>query len=259
MLKQRDRTAWIKGGTAQCVARPEKPPRAYRLVLLGPPGVGKGTQAELLSDSLGACQLSTGDVFRATKKLDACEISPALAAALEHMRKGELVPDEIVLSLVRERVKCLRCYGGFLLDGFPRTVAQAKALDEILKEQGVKLDGVLSYELPIERIVSRLSGRRTCSRCRAVFHTESRAPEVPDVCDHCGGALVARDDDRPETVRVRMQAYEKSTEPLKGFYRAKGLLHCIPAEGSPEEIHRGTRTLLSPALNAETAATAIHA
>jgi adenylate kinase len=151
MLEQRDRTAWIKGGTAQCVVRPKKPPRAYRLVLLGPPGVGKGTQAELLSDSLGACPLSTGDVFRAAKKLEAFEISPGMATALEHMRKGELVPDETVLNLVRERVKCLRCYGGFLLDGFPRTVPQAEALDQILRGQGVKLDAVLSYELPIRR------------------------------------------------------------------------------------------------------------
>ena len=244
MAEQMDRTAWIKGGAAQCVTRPDRPPRAYRLVLLGPPGVGKGTQAELLSESLGACQLSTGDVFRAAKTLHACDISPAMAAALDHMRKGELVPDETVLNLVRERSKCLRCYGGFLLDGFPRTVRQAQALDEILEDLRVQLDAVLSYELPIEKIVSRLSGRRTCSRCKAVFHVESRAPRIEGVCDHCGSTLVLREDDRPEAIRVRMQAYEESTAPLKEFYRQKGSLVCIPAEGSPEEIHCRTASLL---------------
>jgi adenylate kinase len=207
--------------------------------------VGKGTQAELLSGSLGACQLSTGDVFRASKTLPACDLSPAMAAALELMRRGELVPDETVLDLVRERSKCLRCGGGFLLDGFPRTVPQAEALERLLGDLGVRLDGVLSYELPIDRIVSRLSGRRTCSHCKAVFHLESRPAKAEGVCDFCGHKLLLREDDRPEAIRVRMNAYETSTAPLKDFYRSKGLLLCIPAEGSPEEIHRRSAALLS--------------
>ena len=245
MVAQRDRTAWIRGGTARCVTNPQRPERTYRLVLLGPPGVGKGTQAEQLSASLGACQLSTGDVFRAAKTLDACDASPAMAAALDCMRRGELVPDQTVLNLVRERSKCLRCYGGFLLDGFPRTVPQAEALEQLLRELHVQVDAVLSYELPVDQIVSRLSGRRTCSGCKSVFHVESRPPQNEGVCDHCGRELLLREDDRPEAVRVRMNAYEQSTSPLKEFYRSKGLLLCIPAEGSPEGIHDRTLHLLS--------------
>lgn len=209
---------------------------ACRLILLGAPGVGKGTQAELLCADLGACHLSTGDMFRAAKALDACERTPALTAALEYMRRGELVPDETVLALVAERVRCLRCDGGFLLDGFPRTVAQAEALEKLLDGQKLKLDAVLSYELPLEKVVSRLSGRRTCSGCKAVFHIDARPPKTEGVCDHCGGKLYQREDDRPESIRVRMQAYERSTAPLAEFYRRRNLLISISAEGSPEEI-----------------------
>jgi adenylate kinase len=205
-------------------------------VLLGAPGVGKGTQAELLSARLGACHLSTGDIFRAAKTQDACERTPALTAALEYMRRGELVPDETVLALVAERGRCLRCRGGFLLDGFPRTVTQAEALELLLAGQKVKLNAVVSYELPLEKVVSRLSGRRTCPGCKAVFHVEARPPHEPGVCDHCGGSLYQREDDLPESIRVRMEAYEKSTAPLANFYRQRKLLVPVEAEGSPEEI-----------------------
>jgi len=240
-----DRSAWFKGGTADCQATLAPGARAYRMVLLGAPGVGKGTQAELLSERLGPCQLSTGDVFRAAKTLAASERSPALGAALEYMKRGELVPDETVIGIVRERRNCLRCPAGFLLDGFPRTVEQAEALASVLKELGAKLDAVLSYDLPIEQIVSRLSGRRTCSGCKAVYHVTTKPPKVPEVCDHCGGKLVLREDDRPESIRVRMQAYEKSTAPLADYYRKRGLLVSIPADGSPEEIYQRTRTALA--------------
>ena len=239
-----DRAAWLKGGSAECSTQPQNPARAYRLVLLGAPGVGKGTQAELLASNFGTCQLSTGDVFRAAKKSDPCERSPKLNEALELMQRGELVPDETVLGIVRERARCLRCRGGFLLDGFPRTVAQAEALSELLEEEGVQLDAVLSYELPIDRIVSRLAGRRTCEQCKAVFHTESIPPKADGICDHCGGNLVQREDDRPESVRVRMEAYERSTRPLTDFYAQRGLLHSISADGDPQEILRRTVNLL---------------
>jgi adenylate kinase len=252
MTTQNDRAAWLKGGTACCSVPAEARPRPQRLVLLGAPGVGKGTQAELLHERLGACQLSTGDVFRAAKSLDPCERTPALNEAIEYMRRGELVPDATVLAMVRERVGCLRCQGGFLLDGFPRTVAQAEALARILAEEKLKLDAVVSYELPIEQIVARLSGRRTCSRCKAVFHVTNRPPKVEGVCDHCGGPLIQREDDRPESVRVRMAAYEKSTAPLAEYYRRQGLLVPVLAEGSPEEIIE--RTL--KALNGQTATAA---
>jgi adenylate kinase len=233
-----DRAAWIKGGDAKCCSIPPIPNNhPKRLVLLGAPGVGKGTQAELmLRARMSACQLSTGDVFRAAKALPERERSPAIVAALEFMRRGELVPDSTVLDIVRERAQCLRCSGGFLLDGFPRTVAQAEALDLILAENNVKLDAVVSYDLPIERIVSRLSGRRTCEKCKAVYHVDTRPPKTPGVCDHCGGNLMQREDDRPEAVRVRMETYERSTAPLANFYRRRGLLVSVSAEGSPEEI-----------------------
>ena len=135
------------------------------------------------------------------------------------MRRGDLVPDETVLAMVAERVGCLRCEGGFLLDGFPRTVAQAEALEKLLAGEKLKLDAVLSYDLPLDQIVARLSGRRTCPDCKAVFHVETRPPKVAGVCDHCGGKLYQREDDRPESIRVRMEAYERSTAPLADFYR----------------------------------------
>lgn len=238
MSEKNDRASWIKAGPCACStpARPQTNPK--RLVLLGAPGVGKGTQAELLCDGLGTCQLSTGDIFRAAKCLSEAERSPALTEALGYMQRGELVPDATVLNLLRERTKCLTCGGGFLLDGFPRTVAQAEALDELLQQERIHLDAVLNYDLPIETIVNRLSGRRTCSGCKAVFHVSARPPQVADVCDHCGGSLVQREDDRPEAVRVRMDAYERSTKPLIDFYRNRGLLITIQAEGKPEEIYQ---------------------
>jgi adenylate kinase len=237
---KRDRKAWLAAGTSRCTPPPERNGAPHRLVLLGAPGVGKGTQAELLCANLGACHLSTGDIFRAAKALDPSQLTPALTAALDYMRKGELVPDKTVLALVAERMACLRCEGGFLLDGFPRTVAQAEALDKLLKNEGLALDAVLSYDLPLEQIVSRLSGRRTCPNCKAVFHIEARPPKIPGVCDHCGGILYQREDDRPESIRVRMKAYERSTAPLADFYRKRHLLVSIPAEGSPEAIFQRT-------------------
>jgi len=244
VTKKRDRAAWLKGGNAVCSNPPSKPAgRIWRLVLLGAPGVGKGTQAALLSERLGACQLSTGDVFRAAKCLGAGERSPALEAALHYMVRGDLVPDETVLGIVQERMRCLRCCGGFLLDGFPRTVAQAEALENLLKKENVPLTAVLNYEMPIDQIVARLSGRRTCSKCKAVFHATNMPPLVRGICDHCGGELIQREDDRPESVRVRMDAYEKSTRPLIVFYQKRGLLVSIQADGSPEEIYQRTRSL----------------
>ncbi len=229
----------------------EPPPKpnalARRLVLLGAPGVGKGTQAELLCARLGACHLSTGDIFRAAKAMDPSERTPAITAALEYMRRGDLVPDDTVLALVAERIGCLRCEGGFLLDGFPRTVAQAEALEKLLAGEKLKLDAVLSYELPLEQVVSRLSGRRTCAHCKAVFHVQTRPPKVAGVCDHCGGKLYQREDDRPESIRVRMEAYERSTAPLADFYRQRKLLLPVSAEGSPEEIFNRTLDALKTA------------
>ncbi len=239
-----DRIAWLSGKPGACAPVHPKEDVARRLVLLGAPGVGKGTQAELLGDKLGACHLSTGDFFRAAKTMPESERSPALTAALDFMRRGELVPDDTVLQMVRERVQCLRCPGGFLMDGFPRTVAQAEAFEELLASQQLKLDAVVNYELPLEKVVARISGRRVCSQCKAVYHVETRPPEKPGVCDQCGGELYQREDDRPESVRVRMAAYEKSTAPLADYYCARGLLLSVSAEGTPEEVFGRTLALL---------------
>jgi adenylate kinase len=239
-----DRAAWLKGGDAHCNVAADASARPRRFVLLGAPGVGKGTQAEMLAQRLGTCHLSTGDVFRNAKNLGECDRTPTMTNALEHMRRGDLVPDEIVLGLVVERSRCLRCKGGFLLDGFPRTITQAEALDKLLSSQDIRLDAVLSYDLPLEKIVARLSGRRTCPACKAVFHIDARPPKTAGKCDRCGAALQQREDDRPESIRVRMQAYEQNTAPLADYYRRKELLLSILAEGSPEEIFQRTLTAL---------------
>ncbi len=240
-----DRAAWLKAGGAQCSlpAEPRESPR--RLILLGAPGVGKGTQADLLCAGLGVCHLSTGDVFRGAKCLCSAERTPALNQALEQMQRGELVPDQMVLALIRERTRCLQCRGGFLLDGFPRTVPQAEALDELLARENITLDAVLHYSLPLGTIVSRIGGRRTCSACKAVFHVTARPPRVSDVCDHCRGTLMQREDDRPEAVRVRMAAYEQSTRPLIDYYAKCGLARTISAEGTPEVIFQRTLAILN--------------
>jgi adenylate kinase len=253
MKEKPDRAAWLKGGEAQCNVQAEQWARPYRFVLLGAPGVGKGTQAELLAERLGTCHLSTGDIFRAVK-MSSCEreCGRAMAEAVKYMDAGQLVPDETVLRLIAERVKCLHCGGGFLLDGFPRTVEQAEALEQILAKHQVKLDAALSYELPLETIVGRLSGRRTCPICKRVFHNEAKPPKRAGLCDDCGVELFQRKDDSPETIRVRMQAYELSTAPLTAFYRGKGLLIPIAAGNTPEETFartletlNGMRTLVS--------------
>lgn len=209
--------------------------RTWHLILLGPPGVGKGTQAELLNNSLGACPLSTGDVFRAAKG-HAAKPGSAMAAAQEQMQRGELVTDETVIGLIRERKRCLHCKGGFMLDGFPRTLPQAVSLDRLLSIEGIALDGVISYELPTEQVIARLSGRRVCPQCKSVFHVATKPPRHEGVCDKCGSALEQRADDRPEAIAVRLKAYTDATEPLIDYYRAKGLLVAIPADGEPMEI-----------------------
>jgi adenylate kinase len=206
--------------------------------------VGKGTQAQLLHERLGACHLSTGDVFRAAASRSDCIPSPAMSAALEYMRRGALVPDSTVWEMVRERSDCLRCQGGFLLDGFPRTLAQAESLNQLMHEEKLSLSAVVNYELPLDEIVSRLSGRRICEKCKAVFHITQQPPKSQGVCDRCGGALYQREDDRPESVTVRMEVYDRSTAPLIQFYQQLGLLLPVAATGSPEEICARTMTAL---------------
>lgn len=238
-IKQ-DRSNWLKGPRFKCAVPPQTTGRAWRLALLGAPGVGKGTQAELLSRRLGACHLSTGDVFRAAKTRAPREHTPALQAALHAMSGGALVSDAVVSEIVRERVECLRCPGGFILDGFPRTLGQADLLQHLLKQERLALNAVVNYELPHAEIVSRLSGRRTCESCKAIFHLISKPPRIDGSCDQCGGRLFQRDDDHPESIKVRLEVYERSTAPLIHFYRNRGLLLNIDAMGSPDQIYART-------------------
>ncbi|KXK29800.1 adenylate kinase [bacterium] len=236
-------TCCLENGAGVCGCTEDIPSRPYRMVLLGAPGAGKGTQAELLCEKLKTCHLSTGDVFRAVKCRDGKELSPAMKAALDFMQRGELIPDDTVIAMVRDRMSYLSCEYGFLLDGFPRTLYQAEALTEMLSSQALKLDAVLDYTLPPEEVIARLSGRRTCRSCRATFHVIHKPPRLQKICDKCGGELFQREDDRPESIRVRLEAYNRSTAPLTDYYSAKGLLLTISAEGSPEEIFN--RTLLA--------------
>ena len=231
------RSAWLKGPDFPCDTIPPPLLRPLRVVLLGAPGVGKGTQAELFAARRGACQLSTGDVFRAARADDPCSHTPGLSDALAFITRGELVPDDTVLGIVRERSACLTCRGGFLLDGFPRTVRQAEALDALLAEHNVPLDGVLSFQLPLDRVVRRLSGRRTCVGCGRIYHLKAHRPRMKGVCDRCGERLEHREDDRPDAIRTRMQAYKDSTAPLIAYYRTKRLLIPVSADGTPEEIY----------------------
>lgn len=242
MNTRNDRATWLKGDSATCSIPPKLRLRPPRLAVLGAPGVGKGTQAELLSNGLHICHLSTGDIFRATDHVPDRERSPAMNDALACMHHGGLVADDTVVNLIRERMKCLHCRGGFLLDGFPRTVRQAEILDDLLAEADLRLDAVLNYTLPTGELVQRLSGRRTCQECKATFHLVSLPPRVPDVCDFCGGVLFQRDDDLPEVIAERLHAYEQSTKPLLDFYLHHGLLRTISADGTPKRIHE--RTLL---------------
>ncbi|TWU29355.1 adenylate kinase family protein [Bythopirellula polymerisocia] len=238
MSQHPNREGWLRGSNVACEPVVFSRKHPYRLVLLGPPGVGKGTQAELLCDHLGTCHLSTGELFRDS----ACAVnpSPAMASAQAAMNRGELVSDELVMSMIRERCGCLRCHGGFLLDGIPRTLSQAESMEIILGELGVALDAVLSYYLPLEEIIDRIGGRRTCAQCKAVFHISSRPSANENTCDHCGGALLQREDDRPEAVRVRMNSYAEATLPLTAYYAERNKLISIAAQGQPHEIFEHT-------------------
>jgi len=245
-----DRLRWFSAGETPCDPVPPRPLRPARIVLLGAPGAGKGTQAELLARRLGACHLATGDLFRNLLAVESWRRTPAMNSAVEHMQRGDLVPDGTVVNLIQDRFHCLHCPTGFLLDGFPRTVPQALALDGILDPQGLALNAVINYELPIEETIVRLAGRRVCMGCKSVFHVEARPPRVAGVCDRCGSALILRADDRPEAIRIRMDAFHRNTEPLVEFYRHRGSLVSVPAEGRPDDVFQRTVSLLNGQLQA---------
>ena len=203
-----------------------------RVVLLGPPGAGKGTQAKLLEDKFAVPQISTGDILRKA----VAEQGVLGKQASEYVRRGELVPDQLIIDLVAERLKEKDCEKGFVLDGFPRTIAQAQSLEEILKKMGLALNCVLSVQVPHELIVERLSGRRTCKGCSALYHVVFDPPKAAGTCNRCGGELFQRDDDSVETISNRLRVYDNQTAPLVSYYRERGLLKSIDGVGKVEDI-----------------------
>ena len=190
-----------------------------KMILLGAPGAGKGTQAEILCRELSIPTISTGNILRAAIKNG----TPTGLKAKSYMDAGQLVPDDVIIGIVTERLAEDDCKNGYILDGVPRTIAQAEALDAA----GVRFDRVLSLEITDQEIEERMSGRRVCSKCGASFHIHARPTKAEGVCDNCGGPVVQRDDDKPETVRHRLEVYHQQTEPLKGYYQAKGLLTLV--------------------------------
>jgi adenylate kinase len=210
------------------------------LVFLGPPGAGKGTQAKRLSEEFKWPHISTGDILR-----EAVSKGTELGKrAKEYMEKGELVPDEVVIGIIKDRLKLEDAQGGFILDGFPRTVNQARSLDEVLKEEGNSLDSVLYFEVSEEEVVRRLTGRRTCSKCGAIFHLIYNPPKNSDICDLCQGELTQRDDDREETVKNRLKVYLSQTVPLIDYYREKGVLREIDAGKSEDQVYEEIKRVL---------------
>ncbi|MFH8633412.1 adenylate kinase [Streptomyces lydicus] len=204
-----------------------------RIVLVGPPGAGKGTQAAYLAKNLAIPHISTGDLFRA----NISQGTPLGLEAKSYMDAGNLVPDSVTIGMAKDRMEQPDAAEGFLLDGFPRNLGQAEALDEYLKEKNLKLDAVLDLEVPEDEVVKRIAGRRICRNDSShVFHAEYNKPKTEGVCDVCGGDLYQRDDDREETVRKRLEVYHTETEPIIDYYKEQGLVVTIPALGKVEEV-----------------------
>jgi adenylate kinase len=202
------------------------------LILLGPPGSGKGTQAQKIVERYRIPQISTGDILRAAVK----EQTPLGKEAKAYMDQGKLVPDEVVVGIVRERLKAPDCKKGFILDGFPRTVPQAEALEATLRAMNRRIDHVVSIEVNNEELLKRLTGRRTCRGCGAMNHLVFDPPKKEGVCDRCGGELYQRADDKEETITERLKVYEAQTAPLIAYYRDKGSLRTIDGVGAMEQI-----------------------
>jgi adenylate kinase len=212
-----------------------------RLVLLGAPGAGKGTQAKKLIEKYGIPQISTGDILRKA----VADGTPLGKEAKVIMDKGELVPDKIVLGLVEERVKQADCKKGFILDGFPRNTAQAEALDKLLNNMGMPLDSALSVDVPKEDLMKRLTGRRTCKKCQQMYNVYYSPPKKDAICDKCGGELFQRDDDKEETIKKRLDVYDAQTAPLIDYYKKKGILKSVMGVGSIDEIFNKVCTVLA--------------
>lgn len=207
-----------------------------KLILLGAPGAGKGTQAEFIARDLAIPTISTGNMLREAIQNQ----TPIGLEAKRFMDNGQLVPDDVIIGIVRERVARDDCKNGYILDGVPRTIAQAEALERM----GVTIDNVVSIEIEDVVIEARMTGRRVCSRCGASYHITANPPKTDGVCDSCGGELVVRKDDKPETVRERLTVYHRLTEPLKDFYQVRGKLRLVEGNQPIETVHREILTAL---------------
>lgn len=202
------------------------------ILLMGPPGAGKGTQAERLIAKYGIPQISTGDMFRAAVK----EQTPLGLEAKKYMDNGQLVPDAVTVGIVKERLAKDDCKKGFILDGFPRTTSQAVSLDAILRDLNIKLDGVINIAVPDAELVKRTSGRQICRQCGATYHLTFKPAKVADVCDKCGGELYQRDDDKPETVKKRLSVYAAQTKPLIDYYKNSNLYIEVDGQQDMDDV-----------------------
>jgi adenylate kinase len=216
------------------------------LILLGPPGAGKGTQAQLLKERHGLVQLSTGDMLRAAVKAGS-ELGKKVKSIME---AGALVPDDIIIAMIAERIAQPDCAAGFILDGFPRTTGQAEALDKMLAEKGLKLDAVIELRVDDPALIQRISGRYSCGSCGAGYHDTLKTPKKAGVCDVCGGtSFVRRDDDKAETVKARLEAYNRQTAPLLPYYQARGVLYPVDGMAAIETVAEQIEKVLGKALN----------
>lgn len=222
----------------KCGLRPQEV--KMKIIMLGAPGAGKGTQAKMIAEKYGLPHISTGDIFRANIK-NGTELGKE---AKEYMDKGLLVPDELTVRLLLDCVAQDDCKNGYVLDGFPRTIPQAEVLDEKLSELGEKVDYAINVDVPDENIVNRMSGRRACLNCGATYHIVSIPPKKEGICDVCASALVLRDDDRPETVQNRLKVYHEQTQPLIDFYEKKGVLRSVDGTLPMEEVFTAITKIL---------------
>ena len=203
-----------------------------KIIMLGAPGAGKGTQAKMIAEKYGIPHISTGDIFRANIK-NGTELGKK---AKTFMDAGQLVPDELTLDLIMDRFKNDDCKNGYVLDGFPRTIPQAEALDEALKAEGEKIDYAIDVDVPDENIVRRMGGRRACVNCGATYHIVYKPTEIEGKCDKCGNDLIVRDDDKPETVQSRLEVYHKQTQPLIDYYKGQNVLKSVDGTADMNDV-----------------------
>lgn len=211
-----------------------------KIIMLGAPGAGKGTQAKKIAEKYAVPHISTGDIFRANIK-EGTELG---LKAKEYMDQGLLVPDEVTIGMLLDRIHQADCENGYVLDGFPRTIPQAESLTKALAERGESIDYAIDVDVPDENIVNRMGGRRACLKCGATYHVEYAAPKTEGICDTCGAELVLRDDDKPETVQKRLTVYHDQTQPLIDYYKGKGVLHSVDGTQAMEDVFKSITDIL---------------